>query len=103
MLKVGVHLGWDGITFALDPHTRAELDKSFPGRHRATRVFVGTEEPYPKHVRALPPIDGDPDARLKIVVELLTGVEARDLMPIEFQEYGAEHPLHSIPEQTDGR
>ena len=81
--------------FALDSFTRDRLDKEGIGGPRANRVFVGTNEAYPKEVRALGPIAEDQDGRLKIVVELLTGAEVKDLLPISFFVY-PETEIHRI-------
>ena len=90
MLPVRIHLGWDGVTFALDPLTRIDIEEKYPGAHRATRIFLGTHEANPKDLETIGGIGDDPNGKLKIIVEMLTGGNVSELLPLRFFQYPDE-------------
>jgi len=94
-------MGWDGITFMLDPVSRLQVDAMFPGKSRAPRVFVGTHEPHPSGVRDIGPHGDDPDGKLKIVMEILTGVTAEYFLPVTFNavDFSSSHRIEKHHEQ----
>jgi len=95
MLLIRTHLGWDGITFALDPLTRRSVEERYPDAYRASRVFVGTEDARPTDVRLIGGLVNDPDGKLKIVAEMLTGGLSNELLPLSFRVY-PEEEVHRV-------
>jgi hypothetical protein len=83
MLPILAHAENDGVTFALDPVTRRQVEADYPDALRSPRIFLGG----PTNLAEIPGIDGDPRRRCKIIANLLTGIPESELPLLSFLKY----------------